>query len=70
MTTQSATVHVFLTAFRTLTKTQRQIFLKELLREQPYREDLLDVALIEARRHEPSRPLRAYLAERSRHQHP
>jgi hypothetical protein len=61
-----ATVQVFLTAFRGLTKAQRQEFLQELLRQQTYREDLLDVATIEARRHEPSRPLRDYLAQRSR----
>jgi len=63
---QSATVEVFLKAFKTLTREQRQTFLEGLLHERAYREDLLDVALIEARRHEPGRPLRAYLAERTR----
>ena len=62
MTTQTATVQVFLKAFRGLTKSQRQVFLEELLHEKPYREDLLDLATIEARRHEPGRPLRQYLA--------
>ena len=52
-------------AFRGLTKSQRQVFLEQLLREKAYREDLLDLALIEARRHEPSRPYREYLAERT-----
>ena len=64
-TTQTATVKVFLAAFRGLSKPQRQIFLEELLREKTYREDLLDLATIEARRHEPARPLRQYLGERS-----
>ena len=64
-TTQTATVQVFLKAFHGLTKSQRNVFLEELLREKAYREDLLDLATIEARRHEPGRPLRQYLAERS-----
>ena len=63
---QYATVAVFLKAFHSLSKTQQQVFLKELLHERTYREDLLDLATVEARRHEPSRPLRHYLAERSR----
>ena len=62
MTTQIATEQVFLKAFRGLTKSQRQIFLDELLHEKPSREDLLDLATIEARRHESGRPLRQYLA--------
>ena len=68
MTTQTATVEVFLRAFRGLTKAQRSHFLEEVLRERAYREDLLDVATIEARRHESGRPLRDYLAERARRQ--
>ena len=64
-TSQYAAVEVFLKAFHGLTKSQRQRFLEELLREKSYREDLLDLAVIEARSHEPGRPLRHYLAERS-----
>ncbi len=62
---QRATVQIFLSAFRGLTKTQRQDFLEALLREQTYREDLLDLAFVEARRHEPSWPLSDYVAARS-----
>ena len=62
---QRATVQIFLSAFRRLSKTQRQDFLEALLREQTYREDLLDLALVEARRHEPGRALRDYLGARS-----
>lgn len=67
MTTHAATVQVFLKAFRGLTKSQRQVFLEELLRERSYREDLLDLATVEARRREPGRPLRDYFTERSTH---
>ncbi len=70
MTTQRATVAVFLKAFHGLTKSQRQLFLEELLRERTYREDLLDIATIEARRHESGRFLRDYLAERVRRHRP
>ena len=66
-TTQTATVKVFLAAFRGLSKSQRQVFLDELLREKAYREDLLDLAVVEARRHESARPYRQYLAERPGH---
>ena len=62
--TQQATVQIFLSAFRGLSKTHRQDFLEALLREQTYREDLLDLAMMPARRHESSRPLRDYLAAR------
>ena len=58
--TRIATVNIFLQAFRGLTKSQRKLFLEELLREKPYREDLLDLAAVEARRHEPGWPFRHY----------
>jgi hypothetical protein len=63
---QNAMVAVMLKAFRGLSKGQRQLFLEELLRERAYREDLLDAATIQARRNEPARPLKDYLAERSK----
>ena len=63
-------MQVFLRAFRGLTKVQRQVFFDELLRERAYREDLLDVAMIETRRHEAGRPLRDYLSERTRRPQP
>ena len=61
---ENATVAVFLKAFRALSKHQRQAFLDGLLQEKRYREDLLDLARAEARRREPSRPLRASFDER------
>ena len=61
---EEATVEVFLKAFRTLKRGQRQAFLDHLLQEKPYREDLLDLALIERRRREPPRSFRDYLADR------
>ena len=68
-TAQHATVEVFLKAFHGLSKAQRQVFLEELLHEKAYREDLLDLATVEARRHEPARALRSYLSERASRRH-
>jgi len=64
-TIQYATVEIFLRAFEGLTKAQRQTFLEKLLHKKTYRQDLLDLAIIEERRHEPQRPFRDYLSERS-----
>ena len=63
--THRATVDVFLQAFHSLSKSQRDAFLEQLFQEKAYREDLIDLATIEARRREPSRPLRQYLAQRA-----
>ena len=49
---------------RRLTPKQRGAVFARLLDDRRLREDLLDIATIEQRRHAPGRPLRAYLAER------
>ena len=48
--THRATVDVFLQAFHSLRKSQRQAFLDELFREQRARKDLLDVVDADALR--------------------
>ena len=48
--------------FRRLKPTEREAVIAHLLHDREFREDLLDAATIEQRRHEPSRPLRDYLA--------
>lgn len=50
--------------FRRLKPRQREAVIERLLRDREFREDLLDIATIEQRRHEPGRPLREYLADR------
>ena len=65
-TIQTATVEVFLKAFHGLTRSQRHIFLGELLHEPAYRQDLMDAALVETRRLEPSKSLHSYIAKRSK----
>lgn len=49
--------------FRRLKPTEREAVIEHLLHDREFREDLLDVATVEQRRHEPGRPLRDYLAD-------
>jgi len=64
MSPTEATAEVFLTAFRALSKKERQAVLARLAVEPDLQEDLQDLALVARRRDEPSRPLRDYLAEK------
>jgi hypothetical protein len=51
-------------AFQALSTSEQRAVVERLLQDEDVREDLMDIALIERRRDEPSRPLREYLAER------
>jgi len=62
MTAMQATAEVFWTAFKALPKGAREDFMVRLVEDQALREDLADIALIEKRRAEKSRPFSAYLA--------
>lgn len=64
MTTIDATSEVFMTAFRALPKKAREAILDKMLGDKEFREDLMDAAIIEQRRKEPSRPLEKYLSTR------
>ena len=64
MSPTEATAEVFLTAFRALSKKERQAVLARLAVEPDLQEDLQDLALVAQRRGEPSRPLSDYLAEK------
>lgn len=71
MKTKGATAEVFLTAFRTLTRKEQDIFLSTILKDKRLREDLIDIAIAEGRaRDKVSRPpqaeqLRPILSQRS-----
>jgi len=47
MKTGNATAEVFFTAFRALKKNEKEAFLKKVLNDCTFREDLIDIALIE-----------------------
>ena len=66
MTTLEAQVDVFYQAFKGMKRSQKEALIKRLLEDKTFREDLIDLAIIESRRGEPSRPFREYLAERKR----
>jgi len=60
---RGATAAVFLSAFKTLPKKERDIFLTEILKEKEVREDLIDIAIAESRPKAKGRPLREFLEE-------
>lgn len=66
MTTVDATSEVFMTAFRALPKKVREAVVGKMLSDKEFREDLMDIAVIEQRRKEPSRPLEEYLSRRKK----
>ena len=57
---------VYLTALQSLSKTEREMVIARLLEDAQLREDILDLALIQQRQGETSRPFREYLAERGK----
>ena len=54
-----------LIAIRSLPKRERQSVLLGLVKDKILRRDLIDLATIEERRNEPSRPFREYLKNRN-----
>ncbi|MFZ3073306.1 MAG: hypothetical protein WA162_08685 [Thermodesulfobacteriota bacterium] len=63
MRAKGATAEVFLTAFRTLAKKEQDIFLSSILKDKRLREDLIDIAIVESRVKDKSRPFRDFLKE-------
>ena len=61
MTAQEATAEVFWTALKALSRKEQQAVLRRVVQDERLRHDMLDLALIEERRAEPARPLRAAL---------
>ena len=57
MITEEAKAEVLWLAFKGLPKKEQQLVVQKLLEDKEFLEDLLDIALIEPRRSEPSRPL-------------
>ncbi|OIP27794.1 MAG: hypothetical protein CO103_03220 [Chloroflexi bacterium CG_4_9_14_3_um_filter_45_9] len=55
---------VYLMALQSLSKAERETVVARLLEDRKLREDILDLALIQQRQGEPSRPFREYLAAR------
>ena len=64
MSAKEAKVEVFWMAFKSLTKKEKQSVIERLLKDKEFMEDLIDMAIIEQRCKEPSRPIEDYLAKR------
>jgi hypothetical protein len=58
---QGATAEVFLTAFKSMTKKEQDIFLSEVMKDKKLREDLIDIAVAESRSRDRSRSFRDFL---------
>jgi hypothetical protein len=59
-----ATAEVFWMAFRALSKKEREAVVEKLLGDREFREDLIDMVILEQREQESSRSLDEYLADR------
>jgi len=66
MIPEEAKAEVFWLAFKGLPRKEQQLIVQKLLQDREFVEDLLDIAIIEQRRSEPSRPLEEYLADKER----
>jgi len=66
MITEEAKAEVFWLALKGLPKKEQQLVVQKLLQDRELVGDLLDIALIEQRRSEPSRSLEEHLAEKGR----
>ncbi len=64
MIAEEAKAEVFWLAFKGLPKKEQHLIVQKLLQDREFVEDLLDIAIIEQRRSEPSRSLEEYLAEK------
>jgi hypothetical protein len=61
-----AKAEIFLLALQSLTKAERDAVVNRLLEDPELREDIVDIALMEKRKNEPSRLFREYLAEKGK----
>ena len=66
MMPEEAKAEVFWLAFKGLSRKEQHLIVQKLLQDREFTEDLLDIAIIEQRRSEPSRPLEEYLADKGR----
>ena len=63
MKTVESRAEIYLMALQSLSKAERERVIARLLEDAQLREDILDLALIQQRQGEPSRPFRDYLAD-------
>ncbi len=66
MNTAQSKAEIYLMALESLSKAEKKAVIARLLEDDSLREDILDLALMQQRRGEPSRPFSEYLAEREK----
>ncbi len=66
MKTAESRAEVYLMALQSLSRAEKKAVIARLLEDDSLREDILDLALIQQRHGESSRPFRDYLAERKK----
>lgn len=66
MPVKNAQAEIFIQAFKSLRKKDKDAFFERLLDIKEYKEDLIDLAILESRKKEPRRPLRDYLASKAK----
>ena len=66
MRTTQSKAEIYLMALESLSKAEKKAVIARLLEDESLREDILDIALIQQRQGEPSRPFREYLAVREK----
>jgi len=63
VSTNQATAEVFVTAFRSLNRCERDAVMERMLADDDLREELVDTLALEARRHEKRSPFRHVLED-------
>jgi hypothetical protein len=63
MSAAQATAEIFVTAFKSLKRNQREAVLERMLTDEELSEDLADTLALESRRHQPRQSFRQVLKE-------
>jgi len=63
MSATEATAEVFVTAFKSLKRREREAVFERLLADDQVSEELADTLALEARRHQPRQPFRQAMSE-------
>ena len=66
MKTAQSKAEIYLMALESLSKAEKKAVITRLLEDDSLREDILDIALIQQRQGESSRPFDEYLTEREK----
>ncbi len=61
MSTTQSRAEIFMMALESLSKSEKRVVISRLLEDEELREDLIDIAVYEQRKNEPSRPFSEYL---------